>query len=179
MKTLETERLILRSWEKSDLDDFYEYAKNPNIGPNAGWKTHESKEESEKILKLFIQQDETWAIVYKDNNKVIGSVGLHYDSKRNGVNTKMLGYVLSEKYWGKGIMHEAVRKIIAYSFEELEIDILSVYHYSFNVRSRRVIEKCGFTYEGTMRLVEKIYDGRIVDESCYSILKEEYFNKLI
>ena len=47
---IETERLILRPFEESDLDDFYEYAKNDNVGPNAGWKPHESKEESEKIL---------------------------------------------------------------------------------------------------------------------------------
>lgn len=179
MKILETERLILRPWEESDLNDFYEYAKNPNIGQNAGWRPHQSKSESEKILKLFIQRDETWAIVLKNKNKVIGSLGLHYDYKRNGINTKMLGYVLSEEYWGKGIMTEGVKKVISYAFEELKIDILSVYHYSFNVRSRRVIEKCGFTYEGTMRWVEKIYDGRIVDEACYSILKEEYFNKRI
>ena len=43
MKTLETDRLILRSWKLSDRDDFYEYAKNPNIGPNAGWEPHGNK----------------------------------------------------------------------------------------------------------------------------------------
>ncbi|SFC42197.1 GNAT family N-acetyltransferase [Clostridium uliginosum] len=176
MKVLETERLILRPWTIDDLEDFYEYAKNPNIGPNAGWEPHSNKEDSKKILELFIEKDETWAIVYKENDKVIGSIGLHTDEKRNGINSNMLGYVLSEEYWGKGIMTEAVKCVIKYAFEEIKLDILSVCHYTFNNRSKRVIEKCGFKYEGTIRCAKKLYDTRIVDEVCYSILKEEYFN---
>ena len=50
MKTIETERLILRKWQLEDLDDFYEYAKNPNVGPMAGWEPHSCKEISLKIL---------------------------------------------------------------------------------------------------------------------------------
>jgi len=65
MPTLETERLILRRFRETDLDDFNEYAKNPNVGPNAGWKPHESKEESMEILKQFIDSKEVWAIVEK------------------------------------------------------------------------------------------------------------------
>ena len=55
-----------------------------------------------------------------------------------------------------------------------KLDVLSVIHYTFNTRSKRVIEKCGFKYEGTIRNAKELYDGRIVDEACYSILKEEY-----
>lgn len=58
MITLETERCILRTFETSDLNDFYEYAKNPNIGPNAGWPPHSNIEESKQIIQDFIENGE-------------------------------------------------------------------------------------------------------------------------
>lgn len=73
MKTLETERLILRKFVEDDLDDLFEYAQSPNVGPNAGWAPHKTKEDSANILKMFIEEDEVWAIVEKKSNKVIGS----------------------------------------------------------------------------------------------------------
>ena len=159
------------------MNDFYEYAKNPDVGPNAGWKPHENKEESLKILQLFIKSEEVWAVVYKENGKVIGSLGLHNDEKRSNKNVKMVGYVLSKDYWGKGLMPEAVKCAIKYGFEKLNLDLLSIYHYPFNNRSRRVIEKCGFKYEGTIRLASTIYNGKTYDDVCYSITKDEYFKK--
>lgn len=174
MKELQTERLILRSWTLEDLDDFYEYAKNDNVGPNAGWKPHSSKEESEKILKSFIKNNEVWAIEYKENKKVIGSIGLHKDEMRTGINGKMLGYVLSEDYWSRGIMTEAAKRVMEYAFTDEKLDILSVYHFRFNDRSKGVIKKCGFKYEGTLRKGQKLFNGEIVDLVLYSMLKEEY-----
>lgn len=88
----------------------------------------------------------------------------------------MIGYALSEAYWGKGYATEAVKKVIQYGFEELGLEIISVYHYPHNKRSQRVIEKCGFKYEGTLRKSSVLYDGSIYDDVCYSITKEEYYN---
>lgn len=128
-------------------------------------------------MQSFIEKDEVSAIVYKENNKVIGSIGVHYDEKRKGTNAKMIGYVLSEDYWGKGLMSEAVKEVIRYLFEEEKYDVISCYHYPFNTRSKRVIEKCGFKYEGTLRFVSKIYNGTIYDDVCYSITKTDYLAK--
>jgi [ribosomal protein S5]-alanine N-acetyltransferase len=177
MKTLETERMILRPWKIEDLNDFYEYARNPNVGPNAGWEPHKDKEVSLKILQSFIEKDEVRAIVNKENGKVIGSIGVHMDKKREGTRAKMIGYVLSETYWGKGLMPEAVKAVITYLFEEENINVISIYHYPFNTRSKKVIEKCGFNYEGTLRSASVIYDGSIYDDVCYSITKEDYYKK--
>ena len=90
----------------------------------------------------------------------------------------MLGYVLAEPYWGRGLMTEAVKGMIKYAFEELNIDLLSVYHYPHNERSKRVIEKCGFHYEGTLRRASTIYNGRVFDDVCYSLTKEEYYSEI-
>lgn len=174
MKTLETTRLILRPFIESDLEDLYEYAKSPNVGPNAGWKPHESMDETKIILNDFIEKDEVLAIVWKENNKVIGSMGLHKDPIRSADNVKMLGYVLSEDYWGRGIVPEATKEVLRYAFTELNLSLVTVHHYPFNHRSKRVIEKCGFRYEGTLRHCVKIYNDNIYDLVCYSMTKDEW-----
>ena len=147
---LETERLILREWTLEDLDDFFEYAKNPDVGPRAGWLPHENKEKSLEILNKFIAEKKTFAIVYKENNKVIGSLGV----ERYGSEDKLseffdyqgreIGYVLGKDYWGKGLMPEAVQAVIDYCFNELNYDFLLCGYFDFNNQSRRVQEKCGF-----------------------------------
>ncbi|HLR35211.1 MAG TPA: GNAT family protein [Tissierellales bacterium] len=174
MKVLETERLILRAWGLEDIDDFFEYAKDPDVGPNAGWKPHESKEESLAILENFIEGDEVWAIVDKETGKAIGSIGAHEDDKRRDINAKMIGYVLCQDYWGQGLVPEAVNKVLEYLFNDEKVELVSCYHYPFNKRSKRVIEKCGFKFEGTLRYSSKIYNGKVYDEYCYSILRDEY-----
>ena len=132
---LETERLFLRSWLLDDLDDLYEYAQNVSVGVMQGWKPHESKEESLVVLKSFIADDERWAIQLKENCKVIGSIKLSPDENRGGYYAKYVSYVLSEKYWGKGYMTETLSRIIKYGFEEMNIDLLSAFHYPHNIRS--------------------------------------------
>lgn len=177
MKTLETERLILRKFAEDDLEDLFEYAQSPNVGPNAGWPPHKTKEDTIKILKMFIEEDEVWAIVEKKSNKVIGSYGLHNDEKRNNSKAKMIGYVLSDKFWGNGYVPEATERVLEYTFNELDLNIISVYHFPFNERSKRVIEKCGFKFEGVLRLASTLPNGEIVDDVCYSMIKEEFLNK--
>ncbi len=176
MKTLETERLILRKWQLEDLDGLYEFAKKPCVGPMAGWKPHESKEESLGVLKYYIDNDDRWAIVIKESSKVIGMVNIKPDNNRGKYYAKLLSFALSPDYWGNGYMTEAVKRVVKYVFEEMNIDILTAFHYPLNIRSKRVIEKCGFKYEGTIEQGSKIYDGQVFDSVCHSIMKPDYFS---
>ncbi len=149
-KQIETERLILRPFLPSDLDDFYEYASVEGVGERAGWKHHDSKEESQAILERFIEHDKAFAICLKKNNKVIGSLGI----EKYGMEDKLtefehykgreIGYVLSKAYWGQGLMPEAVKAVINYLFSDLDLDFLTCGYYDFNEQSKRVQEKCGF-----------------------------------
>ncbi|MBR2336540.1 MAG: GNAT family N-acetyltransferase [Clostridia bacterium] len=149
-KVIETERLILRPFVNSDLDDFYEYAKVEGVGEMAGWHHHESIEKSQEILNRFILEDKTFAIVYKQNNKVIGSLGVEMYGMEEALTEfcnyygREIGYVLAKDYWGKGIMPEAVKAVIDYLFNELNLDFLTCGYYDFNTQSKRVQEKCGF-----------------------------------
>jgi putative acetyltransferase len=174
MKQLVTSRLILRQYVEEDFNDFYDLGKSKKVGPMAGWKPHESEEESRKIFDSFIKGDEVYAIYHKEDKKVIGSFGIHPDSKRRIENVFALGYVLHEDYWGQGIIVEAGKEVIRHLFEDRCVKIITVYHYPFNKQSQRVIEKLGFKYEGTLRMATKIYDGTIHDDLCYSVLKSEY-----
>jgi len=178
MKTLETKRLILRDWQLDDLDDLYEYAQNPHVGPIAGWKPHSSKNVSLDVLKSFIKDGNVWAIVLKENRKVIGSIRLYPDENRGKYKAKSINFVLSYDYWGNGFMTEAVKCVVEHAFTSSDIDLLSVFHYPHNTRSKRVIEKCGFEYEGTLEQTCKRYDGQIFDAVCYSLLRADYFRDL-
>lgn len=147
---IETERLILRPWKQSDLQDFYEYASMDGLGQMAGWQPHENMEKSQEILNLFITEKKTLAIVEKSRQKVIGSVGIEDQEEQVGLPENLqgreLGYALSKKYWGRGLMPEAVKAVIDYCFHTLGYDYLTCGHYVWNTQSKRVIEKCGFQF---------------------------------
>lgn len=148
--TLKTERLTLREWTLNDLDDFYEYAKVDGVGQLAGWFPHKNKEESLTILKNFIQEKKTFAIVFNETGKVIGSVGIEKYKKEEALSEffdykgRELGFVLSKDYWGNGIMTEAVKAVIDYLFNKEDLDFITCCHFDGNTRSKRVQEKCGF-----------------------------------
>ena len=173
-KTLETERLILRGWRPEDLNDLYEYAKRPSMAMG-GWKPHANKRASLRALKSFIKEDDRWAIVLKENEKVIGQLRLYPDKNRGQFSARhsayLINYALSEDYWGKGYMTEAVKRVIDYAFDEMRIELLGVSHRPDNIRSKRVIERCGFQYDGVIENGIKNYDGQVFDCVCYSILR--------
>jgi ribosomal-protein-alanine N-acetyltransferase len=147
---LETERLILRQFKKTDLYDLYEYASIDGVGEMAGWKHHENIEKTQEILNNFIKEDKTFAIVLKQNNKVIGSIGVEKYGMEdaltefNGYKGREIGFVLSKEYWGNGIMAEGVKAVIDYLFNHLNFDFLTCGYYDFNSQSKKVQEKCGF-----------------------------------
>ena len=146
---IETERLILRPWRESDLDDFYEYARVDGVGQMAGWLPHKSPEETKVILDMFITNKKTLALEYKHNGKVIGSLGIepmHPDPEGMDKLGRELGYVMSKDYWGRGLMPEAVNAVIDHCFNVLGYDYLTCGHFVQNSRSRRVIEKSGFAF---------------------------------
>lgn len=168
--TLHTERLTLRPWRQSDLNDFYEYAKVDGVGQMAGWTPHENIEESQRILTSFIKHKRTFALEYQ--GKVIGSLGIEEYSEENypelaELQGREIGYVLSKDYWGRGLMPEAVKAVIEYLFEEEQLDFILVGHFEHNKQSARVIEKCGFRYIKTTKY-ETRYDT--VEDSVESIL---------
>ena len=176
MKTLKTDRLILRNWVESDIDDLYEYAKVEGVGEMAGWLHHTSIDISKEILADFIANDEVYAVVMKESNKVIGSLGVHNRSRVSNYQNDIqreIGYVLNKEYWGSGLMPEAVREVIKYAFDELSVDVLWCAHFTTNQQSKRVIEKSGFRYHCD-GIYESIGLKKSFEEKIYIMTKADY-----
>jgi RimJ/RimL family protein N-acetyltransferase len=180
MEMLTTERLILREWKENDSKDLYEYAKSELVGPNAGFLPHKNEDESKEIIKMFIKNNDTYAIVLKSENKVIGGIGLHDrkpDESLIELKQREIGYVLNPNYWGKGIIPEAVNCLIKYGFEKLNLDLIWCGHYDYNSKSKRVNEKCGFKYRLKKNESIKLLDNKQVTTLYYCIFKSEYVQK--
>lgn len=165
---LKTDRLVLREWKESDLEDFFEYCSVDGVGQMAGWSPHENIEKSKEILDLFIKEKKTFCIEFE--GKAIGSVGIERYNENAfpeyaNLKGREIGFVLSKAYWGKGIMPEAVKAVIKYCFEGLGCDFLMCGHFVWNTQSKRVQQKCGFRYLKTVDYVTRMGTHEQTDEN--------------
>lgn len=175
---LETKRLILRPWVESDAKSLYKYAKDPRVGPIAGWLAHTSQEDSLRVIKNVLSLPETYAICLKENNIAIGSIGLKdcdssyiecLDTERE------IGYWIGVPFWGQGYVPEAVGRIQQHAFEDLKITALWCGYYNGNIKSKRVQEKCGFIYHHTQdSYCELLNEDRITHVSY--LTREQWEN---
>lgn len=171
---LETDRLILRAWEITDLDDFFEYASVEGVGEKAGWEHHKSKDKSLEILKMFMEEKKVFAIVLKENQKAIGSIGIEelgeeLDKDLDNLSGRELGYVLNKDYWNKGIMTEAVSKVIDYCFNTLKLNFLMASYFNHNIASKKVLENLNFKFYKDI-IIETGYNN-IKEKSTLMLLK--------
>ena len=147
---LKTERLILRPWDEADAEECYKYAKDPRVGPIAGWPVHTDAENSRQIIRDVLNVPETYAIVLKETGLPIGSIGLHFHSDLARKDDEVeLGYWLGVPYWGRGLVPEAAERILRRAFGELHLARVWCGYYDGNARSKRVQEKLGFKYQRT------------------------------
>lgn len=150
---METQRLILLSWTENDAESLYNYAKDPAIGPIAGWPPHTSVENSREIIRDILSAPETYAVVLKETNEPIGSVGIMFADGVHSADMQdgdaEIGYWIGVPYWGQGLIPEAVQRLLKRCFVELDVKRVWCGHYDGNIKSRRVMEKCGFKYHHT------------------------------
>ena len=147
--TFEPERLLLRPWKESDAEDLYCYAKDPAVGPIAGWPPHTSVENSREIIRKVLSKPETYAVVLKATGQAIGSIGLHFHSDLAKENEPELGYWIGVPYWGQGLIPEAARVLLRHAFLDCNYKQVWCGYYDGNERSRRVQEKLGFLHQWT------------------------------
>ncbi len=172
-----TKRLILRPWKKEDAESLYEYAKDPKVGPIAGWPVHTSVENSREIIEQVLSAEETYAVCLKEDNKAIGSIGLipPMVSHTKAELTEMeIGYWIGVPFWGQGLIPEAVHRLQQYAFEELGCTALWCGYYEGNVKSKRCQEKCGFTYDHTETDKPCALMGDVRTEHFTKITKEKW-----
>lgn len=175
--TLETERLILRPWEEPDAEDLYEYAKDERIGPVTGWPVHADVNESRQVIRTILSEPETYAVCLKEDGRPIGCVSLMTGGRSNiGLpeSEAEIGFWIGVPFWGQGLIPEAVKEIIRHAFDDLHLDALWCGFFDGNEKSRRVQEKCGFTYHHTNKDILWKAMGDIRTEHISRLTKDEW-----
>lgn len=174
ISTLKTERLVLRSFKKSDLDNVFKGLSNPDIIKYYGI-SFESKESAKEQMKWFAdhEKNETgawWAVCLKDTGTFIGAGGINDIIKEHKKGE--FGFWLLPEYWGNEYMGEAIPAILNYGFEKLNLHRIVGLVESHNTNCKKALDKLDFTFEGTMRNSE-IKNDKYIDIDIYSKLSTD------
>lgn len=150
---LETDRLTLRPWQESDAAALYQLARHPEVGPAAGWPPHTSVAHSREVIRTVFAAPEIYAVVLRGTDCLVGCCGLLFgddiNTARRHDGEAEIGYWIGREYWGRGFAPEAVEALTEHCFGALRIPALWISFREGNDKSRRVAEKCGFSYHHT------------------------------
>ena len=163
---IKTDRLILRPWTEADAESLYEYARDPRIGPMAGWEPHTNVEYSRGIIRDLLSLPGNLAVELQDRaGEAVGAVGLIRENSRNEhmqPNEVEVGYWIGVPFWGNGYIPEAVEALLTLSFEYLGVDAVWCGYFDGNEKSYRAQSKCGFRYHHTAEVsVDKLGENRL------------------
>lgn len=151
---VETERLIIREITKADVPRLYELYADEEITRymESLYPTlHEEEEYTENYIKnvYHFYGYGIWVLIEKRSGQIIGRAGLEYHDGFDGLE---LGFMLGKKYWHKGYAYEACQAILSYGEKELELQSYRALVHVNNEASKRLCEKLGFKYAGTVDL---------------------------
>lgn len=176
-RKMETERLILRKFELTDVEDMYKnFASYDDVTRYITWATHKNIEETEKVVQAYVNEYERdnyyhWCIELKETHEVIGSIGAY--RMFDDLKLFEVGYVLGKDFWNKGITTEAMKPLLKFFFNEVGVNRIEARHDTKNPGSGKVMIKSGMQFEGILRQSGKNNTG-ICDSAIYAILKEDY-----
>lgn len=174
---IETDRLILRRYVIEDADAMYKnWASDSEVTKFLTWQPHSSVEVSRGIIENWLKEysDEKyyqWAIVLKDNgNEPIGDISV--GQMNEDISMVHIGYCLGRAWWRRGIMSEALKAVMDFMFDTVEVNRVESRHDPMNPNSGKVMQKCGMKYEGTLRSADRNNQG-ICDACYYALLRSE------
>jgi len=176
LQRLETPRLILRVVTMGDLEDMFAYSSDEEVTRFLRWGPHRALEETESYIRGVLREyeegkDGPWGIEYRDTGRLVGSIHL---MKINAQHCKAeIGFVLSRSYWNRGLMSEALKRVLEHSFESIGLNRIEGLCLVDNLAGIRVMKKLGMRQEGVLR--EYSYQkGAFRDFVVYSMLKRDY-----
>lgn len=173
---LEADRLVLRKISINDAEDVFEIGSCQDVAQYVTWEAHKSIDDAKAFIKSADKFPEKkqlypWVIVLKSENKVIGGCSfMNWQPEQSRAET---GYMLSKKYWNKGYMTEALREVIKFGFEKMELNRIEALCNPENTASIKVLEKVGMKLEGLLRQY-LFFKGKFWDFNIYSILKSQF-----
>ena len=154
---IEAERLILRPWLASDAGNLFALASDPAVGPAAGWPPHASVAESTEVIATVFAAPEIYAVIVRETGELVGCVGFNVGDAANmplDAGELELGYWVGKPYWNCGYATEAARAMVERGFSELGLTGIHAAYFEGNDRSRRVLDKLGFSFVRTQVGVE-------------------------
>jgi ribosomal-protein-alanine N-acetyltransferase len=172
---LETARLVLRQIVPDDADDVFAYASDSEVAAWTTWEAHQTLDDSREFIGRVQRWyadgfGGPWGLELKETGRLIGTCGMAITPHHSRAE---LGYALGRRWWGHGLMTEAVLEALRYGFNDVGLNRIEARCIPANIGSARVMEKAGMTYEGTLR--EQFYaKGSFVDLKMYSILWHEW-----
>ena len=175
--TITTDRLILRRFEYSDDDSMLRnWIADEKIQSMYSEPVYSTKEEVKELLDKYIGSYERpdyyrWAVIEKASGECIGQIAYFLVDSKN--HFAEIEYCIGAEFQCRGYATEATKVVIAFGFDRINLHKVQICTKTINKPSRRVIEKCGFTYEGTLRDYF-FMNGEYVGRHYFSILREEY-----
>jgi ribosomal-protein-alanine N-acetyltransferase len=166
---------VLREKRDSDVEDFFSYYSHPEVNKYILCEIPQELESARRELyywrDVFYRGDGIYfAIATKAEDRMIGSIGITgYNAYHGRIE---LSYDLSHYYWRKGITYAAIQAIVEYGFREWKINRIEAFTSVENIASRNLLQKSGFTFEGTLRQ-HRYHRGRYVDACSFSILRSD------
>ncbi|KRN31010.1 hypothetical protein IV40_GL001652 [Lactobacillus selangorensis] len=162
--------MILRPFKLSDAASVYQYAKNPHVGPIAGWPVHTSVADSRHYIAAYFMRPHIFAITLKNApNHVIGLIGLELVAEGGGKSfmqpgTAEISYWLGEPFWGQGLAPEAIAAVDRYGFETLHLAAIWCGYKDGNEQSKRAQAKQGYRYDRTIGQMPNPYLAETIVE---------------
>jgi ribosomal-protein-alanine N-acetyltransferase len=172
---IDTERLCLREVFLTDANSMFEIRSSEQAMRYVGKPLARTIADAEDLLRRMIEgvknnEGLTWGITLKGDDKLIGTIGFwridknHYRAE--------IGYMLHPEHWGKGIISEALKKVLDHGFHELEFHSIEAQLTPENIGSVKVLEKAGFIKEGHLK-ENYFFEGKFSDTAIYSKLNPE------
>lgn len=174
---IETERLLLRPFRfTDDTDMLRHWIADEKVQSMYGEPVYTTKADVRALLEKYIgsyqgNDSYRWAVILKENDACIGQIAYFLLDSNN--HFAEIEYCIGRAFQRRGLATEATKAVVAYGFEKINLHKIQICHRTTNLPSRRVIEKCGFVYEGTLR--DFFYmGGGYEDRLYYSILRNEF-----
>ncbi|MBM0066357.1 GNAT family N-acetyltransferase [Alkalicoccobacillus gibsonii] len=169
---IETDRLVLRPFNLEDAEDLFLITSDKEV-VNYVFPPHQAMSEVNILLSTFYMKEPIgkYAVVYKENNKLIGTCELHL--LNNPLNAE-IGYLLNKTYWGKGLIPEALNALLNLAFTELNLNRVEAKFNELNANSERVLKKIGMQKEGIFR-DNSMMNNELINDVQYAITKRDYF----
>jgi ribosomal-protein-alanine N-acetyltransferase len=174
--SLSTNRLLLRHIVPGDAEALFAILSDDEAMEFYGSEPHRSLDETKDMIRRMEERYTRkealrWGITLNGEERLIGSCSLfHFDE---GFDRAEVGYELNRAFWGKGIMTEAVSAILTFGFSELGLHRIEANIEIANERSKNLLLKLGFTYEGYLRQ-RFPFRGQFLNEYYFGLLKDEW-----